>query len=237
MSSAQVKSAILLAGLYAEGKTTIREPSSSRDHSERMLKYFGANVERKENLITINGNPELKGRDINIPGDISAAAFFLTAGLIVPDSEILIKNVGINPTRTGLLEVLKKMGGNISILNQKELSLEPVADILVKSSRLKGITIGGDIIPKTIDELPIISVAASLAEGETLIKDSTELRFKETDRIKAMATELKKLGVEVEEFPDGMAIRGRQELKGAHCHSYGDHRVAMSLAVAGLVAK
>ncbi len=236
IASAQVKSAILFAGLYVDGVTKVSEPWLSRDHTERMLKRFGATLERKGNSVSLCGGSELEPRDIEIPGDISSAAFFIVAALIVPDSEVLLRNVGANPSRNGVLEILRKMGGDIQILNEDEAGGEPVIDILVKSSCLKGVTIGGALIPKTIDEFPILSVAASVAKGETVIKDALELRVKETDRIKAMASELRKFGVDVEEFDDGMIISGNNHLEGCECQSFGDHRVAMSLIVAGLRA-
>ncbi|KAF0123058.1 MAG: 3-phosphoshikimate 1-carboxyvinyltransferase, partial [bacterium] len=188
IASAQVKSAILLAGLYADGVTKVTEPSLSRDHTERMLRFFGANLKRDDNSVSIAGGSNLDGREIEIPGDISSASFFIVAASVIPNSEIFLKRVGVNPSRTGILEVLKKMGANIQLLNEYETWGEPVADILVKTSRLKGTKIEGDLIPKTIDELPILSVAASVAEGDTVIKDAKELRVKETDRIKAVAS-------------------------------------------------
>ena len=236
IASAQVKSAILLAGLYADGVTKVTEPSLSRDHTERMLRFFGANLKRDDNSVSIAGGSNLDGREIEIPGDISSASFFIVAASVIPNSEIFLKRVGVNPSRTGILEVLKKMGANIQLLNEYETWGEPVADILVKTSRLKGTKIEGDLIPKTIDELPILSVAASVAEGDTVIKDAKELRVKETDRIKAVASELKKFGAEVEEFDDGMRISGKDKLMGCDCQSFGDHRIAMSLIIAGLMA-
>ena len=236
IASAQVKSAILLAGLYADGVTKVTEPSLSRDHTERMLRFFGANLKRDDNSVSIAGGSNLDGREIEIPGDISSASFFIVAASVIPNSEIFLKRVGVNPSRTGILEVLKKMGANIQLLNEYETWGEPVADILVKTSRLKGTKIEGDLIPKTIDELPILSVAASVAEGDTVIKDAKELRVKETDRIKAVASELKKFGAEVEEFDDGMRISGKDKLMGCNCQSFGDHRIAMSLIIAGLMA-
>jgi 3-phosphoshikimate 1-carboxyvinyltransferase len=236
IASAQVKSAILLAGLYAGGVTKVAEPSLSRDHTERMLSFFGANLKREDNSVSISNGSNMEGKEIEIPGDISSAAFFIVAALVIPDSELFLKRVGVNPSRTGILEVLKKMGGNIQLLNEYETCGEPVADILVKTSQLKGAKIEGDLIPKTIDELPILSVAASVAEGDTIIKDAKELRVKETDRIKAVASELKKFGAEVEEFDDGMKISGKDKLMGCNCQSFGDHRIAMSLIIAGLMA-
>ncbi|MBI4228129.1 MAG: 3-phosphoshikimate 1-carboxyvinyltransferase [Deltaproteobacteria bacterium] len=237
-ASAQVKSAILLAGLYAEGETEIVEPEPTRDHTERMLSYFGVNVENNGSRIKVRGPQRLgRGRELSIPADVSSASFFIVASLINPDSEILIKNVGLNPTRTGIVEILKKMGGDIKILDEREESGEHIGDILVRSSKLNAVEISGDIIPKTIDELPVIAVAACYAEGETVIKDAKELRVKETDRIKAMSKELGKFGAEIVEFDDGMIIRGRETLKGTRCSSWGDHRVAMALAVAAIRAR
>jgi 3-phosphoshikimate 1-carboxyvinyltransferase len=237
VASAQVKSALLLAGLHAGGETEVIEPSPTRDHTERMLSYLGAAVERNGTSIKIKSGYISKGRKILVPADISSAAFFIVAALINPNSEVLIRNVGINPLRTGILEILKNMGGNIEIMNERELSGEPVGDILGKSSILRGIEIKGEMIPRAIDELPVITVAACFAEGETVVRDARELRVKETDRIKAMTTELKKLGAEVEELDDGVIIKGKEILKGAKCSSWGDHRIAMSLAVAGTRAK
>lgn len=233
VASAQVKSALLLAGLYAEGETEIIEPTPTRDHTERMLSYFGADIRRNGTDVRIRSGNTLKGGEILVPADISSAAFFIVAALINPNSEILIKGVGINPQRTGILEILKRMGGNMETLNERDLNGEPVGDIIVRSSTLRSTEIGGEVIPRTIDELPVIAVAACFAEGETVIRDARELRVKETDRIKAMATELKKLGADIEELDDGMVIRGKETLKGAKCSSWGDHRIAMALAVAG----
>lgn len=237
VASAQVKSALLLAGLYSSGITAVTEPEKSRDHTERMLKAFGGEVEVEELTVRVKPGANLEGQEVTVPGDISSAAFFLVAGAIIPGSEIVLENVGLNPTRTGILEVLKEMGADIEILQEKEIAGEPVGDLLVRSSSLHGTTIEGAIIPRLIDEVPILAVAAAVAQGETVIKDAKELRVKETDRIKAMVEELGKMGVDIEERPDGMVIRGGKGLKGALCQSYDDHRVAMSLAVAGLVAK
>jgi 3-phosphoshikimate 1-carboxyvinyltransferase len=236
VSSAQVKSAIMLAGLYAEGKTTVREPHLSRDHSERMLRHFGAQVDTFPGGVGLSGGIELTAREIAVPSDISSAAFFMVAALIVPNSELLIRGVGMNPTRTGIIDVLKAMGGHLELLNEREESGEPVADLLVKSSSLKGIEIGGDVVPRAIDEFPIICVAASVAEGTTVVRGAEELRVKETDRIAAMAANLRKAGVEVVETPDGMEIVGVGCLKGCTAESFGDHRIAMSMLVAGLAA-
>ncbi|HJV64153.1 MAG TPA: 3-phosphoshikimate 1-carboxyvinyltransferase [Geomonas sp.] len=237
VSSAQVKSAIMLAGLYADGETVIREPHLSRDHSERMLRYLGASVESFDGGVRIGGDVELSGREIAVPGDISSAAFFMVAALIVPNSELLIRGVGINPTRTGIIDILKAMGGDLELLNQREESGEPVADIRVRSSQLKGIEISGELVPRAIDEFPVICVAASVAEGTTVLRGAMELRVKETDRIAAMASNLRKAGVEVLELPDGMEITGVEKLEGCQAESFGDHRIAMSMMVAGLVAR
>ena len=235
--SAQVKSALLLAGLYADGETEVIEPTPTRDHTERMLTHCGVYIERNSASVKIRSGEDFKGAEISVPADISSAAFFIVAALINPGSEILIKNVGINPDRIGAIEILRKMDGFIEIINKRAESGEPIGDILVKASTLKATEIKGDIIPKGIDELPVIAVAACFAEGETIIRDAKELRVKETDRIKAMTTELKKLGAEVEELDDGMVIRGKEDLIGGKCSSWGDHRIAMALAVAGTRAK
>lgn len=236
VSSAQVKSAIMLAGLYADGETSVREPSLSRDHSERMFRLFGASLEVFKSGVTVRGGVELQAQEITVPGDISSAAFFMVAALITPNSELLIRNVGVNPTRTGVIDILKGMGGSIELQNEREVSGEPVADLLVRSSQLKGMEISGGVVPRAIDEFPAICVAASCAEGQTTIRDARELRVKETDRITAMATNLRLLGVTVDECEDGMDITGAERLGGGDVTSYGDHRIAMSLAVASLVA-
>lgn len=237
VASAQVKSAILLAGLYCQGQTSVTEPTISRDHTERMLSHFGAKVSREGKKVTVEGRPTLKGCHIIVPGDISSAAFFLVAGTIVPNSEILLKNVGINPTRDGIIPVLKSMGAKIEIKNERDQGGEPVADLLVKSSELKGIEISGEIIPRLIDEIPIIAVAASQAQGITVIRDAEELRVKESDRIKVVAEELGKFGVKIEEQSDGMIIHGGGKLKGANCESHHDHRIAMAMSIAALVSE
>ncbi|MGE0369633.1 MAG: 3-phosphoshikimate 1-carboxyvinyltransferase [Candidatus Dadabacteria bacterium] len=233
VASAQVKSALLLAGLYASGETEVIEPEPTRDHTERMLGYMGVSLQRNGESITITPREkDFEGRDISVPADISSAAFFMVAALINPGSEVLIRNVGVNPLRTGVIDILKDMGGDISLLDERDVSGEPVADILVKSSALTGVTIGGALIPRAIDELPVVAAAAAYAEGTTVIKDAAELRVKETDRIKAIATELGKMGAAVEEFEDGMSITGKERLSGAACESWGDHRIAMAVAVA-----
>ncbi|HEX9079654.1 MAG TPA: 3-phosphoshikimate 1-carboxyvinyltransferase [Desulfuromonadaceae bacterium] len=237
VASAQVKSAIMLAGLYADGETSVREPSLSRDHSERMFRLFGASLEVFNNGVTVRGGVELAAQEIRVPGDISSAAFFLVAALITPGSELLIRNVGVNPTRTGVIDILRSMGGSIEMLDEREVSGEPVADLLVRSSRLKGIDIAGPVVPRAIDEFPVICVAAACAEGRTTVRDARELRVKETDRITAMAANLRRLGVRVDECEDGMDIIGVERLAGGCVESFGDHRIAMSLSVAALVAE
>lgn len=236
VASAQLKSAILLAGLYAEGQTTVIEPAPSRDHTERMFRALGVEVETHDGVITLDPPEELHALDIAVPADISSAAFFLVAGAIVPGSELTIKNVGVNPTRTGILDVLRDMGAEITEKNFRD-DAEPVCDLIVKYSALHGTTIGGEIIPRLIDELPVIAVAAAFAEGETIIRDAQELKVKESNRIAAMVTELKKAGVDVEETEDGMIIRGGKKPHGATFETYKDHRIAMSLAVCALACE
>ncbi|MEB3151425.1 MAG: 3-phosphoshikimate 1-carboxyvinyltransferase [Sphaerospermopsis sp.] len=238
IASAQVKSCILLAGLNTEGKTTVTEPALSRDHSERMLKAFGAelSIDPETNSVTVTGNAKLYGQKVVVPGDISSAAFWLVAGSIVPGSELVVENVGVNPTRTGILEALAMMGADIQLENQREVAGEPVADVRVRSSQLKSCTIAGDIIPRLIDEIPILAVAATFAEGTTIIRDAAELRVKESDRITAMAQQLNKMGAKVTELPDGMEIVGGTALVGAEVDSHTDHRIGMSLAIAALNA-
>jgi len=237
VASAQVKSAILLAGLYAEGETEIVEPSKSRDHTERMLPAFGAQVRVEGLNITIKGRTELKGLDITVPGDFSSAAFFIAGALLIKDSEIVLKGVGINPTRTGLIDVLRQMGADIEITGIREVSGEPVADIFCRGGRaLKAVTITGKEIPAMVDEFPILCVAATQAAGTTTISGAGELRVKESDRIWAMAGALRKMGAEIEEFDDGLCIKGRTDLQGATVESYGDHRIAMAMSIAALIA-
>ncbi|MBD6616287.1 3-phosphoshikimate 1-carboxyvinyltransferase [Komarekiella sp. 'clone 1'] len=238
IASAQVKSCILLAGLMTEGQTTVTEPALSRDHSERMLRAFGAelSIEPETNSVTITGPAQLHGQSVIVPGDISSAAFWLVAGAIVPDSELVIENVGVNPSRTGILEALALMGADIQLENQREVAGEPVADLRVRSSRLQSCTIAGDIIPRLIDEIPILAVAAVFAEGTTIIRDAAELRVKESDRITVMTQQLNKMGAKVTELSDGMEITGGTPLVGTDVDSHTDHRIAMSLAIAALVA-
>lgn len=239
IASAQVKSCILLAGLMADGETTVIEPALSRDHSERMLQAFGANlsVNPEQNSVTISPGAKLQGQTVIIPGDISSAAFWLVAGAIVPGSELLVENVGVNPTRTGILEVLEMMGADIQPENQRIVAGEPVADLRVKYSKLKSCEIAGDIIPRLIDEIPILAVAAVFAEGTTVIRNAEELRVKESDRIAVMASQLNKMGAKVTELPDGLEITGGTTLTGADVDSFTDHRIAMSLAIAALNAQ
>ncbi len=238
VASAQVKSALLLAGLYAEGDTEILEPIKSRDHSEKMLPAFGADISVEGLRITVRGSRELKPLDTHVPGDFSSAAFFIVASLLIPGAEITVRNVGLNPTRTGLLGVLKSMGAAIEISNIHDVSGEPVGDIYSSGkSALRAVSITGKTVPSLIDEFPILCVAAALAEGTTTIKGAEELRVKESDRIKAIATELRKMGVEIEEYPDGLGIKGAENLRGAEVESHGDHRIAMSMAVAALIAE
>jgi 3-phosphoshikimate 1-carboxyvinyltransferase len=234
IASAQVKSAVLLAGLSCDGVTTVREPHLSRDHSERMLAYFGADIRPFAGGVSLVGRPQLEGREVVVPGDISSAAFFIVAALIVPGSELLIRNVGVNPTRSGVIDILRAMGGDIVLLDERIVSGEPVADLLVRASVLHGIEIGGAVVPRAIDEFPVISVAAACATGTTIIRDAQELRVKETDRIAAMVAELSKLGATLEATTDGMIIEGGASLQGATVDSSGDHRIAMSCAIAAL---
>ncbi len=237
VASAQVKSSILLASLFADGTTTIIEPVASRNHTEIMLNHFGADIQNNNGVITSKPVKELYAKDLEVPGDISSAAFFMVAGLIVPNSHIIIENVGINPTRTGIIDALKAMGGNINILNQRESGGEAVGDIEVKTSQLKATTLSGSIIPRMIDEIPVFAVAALCAEGTTYVKDAHELKVKESNRIATMGEELGKMGVKIIETEDGMIIEGNQKLKGNTVYSHLDHRVAMSCAIAALVSE
>lgn len=236
VASAQVKSAILLAGLYADGETKVTEPYVSRNHSEIMLKLYGADVQTTDTTASIKPADELFGTKVMVPGDISSAAFFICAGLMVPNSEILIKNVGINPTRSGILNVCKAMGGNITLLNKNSDAGESTADLLVTSSVLHGTVIEGAIIPTLIDELPIIAAMACFASGETIIKDAAELKVKESNRIDIMVKNLTAMGADVTETEDGMIIRGGRSLHGAVVDSKEDHRIAMTYAVTSLMA-
>jgi len=238
VASAQLKSAILLAGLYAEGETVITEPSKSRDHTERMLPSFGAEIRTEGLCIGIKGGTELTGTDVYVPGDFSSAAFFLVGALLIKGADITAKGVGINPTRTGLIDALKKMGARIEIGNVREVSGETIADIHCSNGAgLQATDISQEEIPALIDEFPILCVAATQADGITTIRGAEELRVKESDRIRSMTSELRKMGAEVEEFPDGLSIKGRTALKGAVLDSYDDHRIAMALSIAGLISE
>ncbi len=235
VASAQVKSSVMLAGLFAQNETTLHQPARSRDHSERMMTAMGARI--SDDGLTLNIQPgKLSSINVNVPGDISAAAFWAVAGVCHPDACITVAGVGVNPTRAGILEVLDAMGARVSQRNPRIEGGEPVADLLFESSELRATEIGGDLIPRLIDELPVLAVAACFADGTTTIRDAQELRVKESDRITAMVTELSRLGAKVEERPDGMVIQGTGRLMGSTCQSHGDHRLAMALEVAGLLA-
>ena len=237
IASAQVKSCILLAGLNTYGETRVTEPYVSRDHTERMLKYLGADINVKGNTVSIKkSQPEPK--NISVCGDISSAAFFMAAAAITPNSDVILRNVGLNQTRTGIIDVLKQMGAEIEILDEKIECNEEVGDIRIRTSELKAVTIEGEIIPRLIDELPVIAVAATQASGTTVVKDAGDLRNKESDRIKCLVTELRKLGANIEETQDGFIIEGKSRLKGGcEVECYHDHRLAMSLYTAGLVCE
>ena len=237
IASAQVKSCVLLAGLFADGITSVTEPYISRNHTELMLKYLGADLTVDGKKVSVRGS-KLEAKEIDICGDISSAAFFIVAGLIVPESDIILKNVGLNPTRTGILDVVRDMGGNIEILDKRESAGEISGDLRIRYSSLKACEISGEIIPRLIDELPVIAVLATQAQGQTVIKDAGDLRNKESDRIAAIARELKKIGAQIKETPDGFIINGKTLLEGgAEVETYHDHRLAMSLYVAGLVVR
>ncbi|WP_430533996.1 3-phosphoshikimate 1-carboxyvinyltransferase [Listeria rocourtiae] len=236
VASAQVKSAIIFAALQAKGETTIIEKEKTRDHTEQMIRQFGGEVTVDDLVIRVSGNQQFQGQAVVVPGDISSAAFFIVAGLIVPNSKIRLENVGINPTRTGIIDVVKAMGGKIIVEKTSAAGDEPAGTITVETSELKGIEIGGDIIPRLIDELPVIALLASQATGKTTIKDAEELKVKETNRIDAVVTELSKMGVAIVGTEDGMIIEGQQTLHGATVKSYGDHRMGMTLQIAALLA-
>ena len=236
VASAQVKSCVLLAGLYADTPTSVTEPAISRNHSELMLRYFGADIQCEGTTSTVLPNPRLVGQKVNVPGDISSAAYFIAAALLVPGSEVLLKNVGINPTRDGMLRVVRAMGGDVTLVNENTDGAEPCADLLIRSSSLHATTIEGELIPTLIDELPVIAVLAAFAEGTTVIKDAAELKVKESDRIAVMTENLKRMGADVEPTDDGMIIHGGRPLHGATINPYLDHRIAMSFAVAALAA-
>jgi 3-phosphoshikimate 1-carboxyvinyltransferase len=246
VASAQVKSSLLLAALFAKGTTRLSEPRLSRDHTERLFEFYGLPLTRDGLTLIMEGRPSVgwaAAPELTVPGDLSAAAFFIVGASIVPDSDITITGVGVNPTRTGLLDVLQRMGGDIQLFNRRDEAGEPVADIRVKSAPLRGVMIGADLIPRTIDEFPILCVAAAVAEGQTVITAADELRVKESDRIATMAAELRAMGAQVTETPDGMVIQGlghpkvNGRMQATNGRSHGDHRVAMSLAIAGLTAR
>ncbi|MBC1306600.1 3-phosphoshikimate 1-carboxyvinyltransferase [Listeria booriae] len=236
VASAQVKSAIIFAALQADGETTIIEKEKTRDHTEQMIRQFGGAITTDGLTIRVNGGQEFQGQNVVVPGDISSAAFFIVAGLIIPNSKIRLENVGLNPTRTGIIDVVKEMGGKITVEQTSKAGDEPAGTVIVETSDLKGIEIGGDIIPRLIDELPVIALLASQATGQTVIKDAEELKVKETNRIDAVVTELSKMGVALVGTDDGMIIEGNQTLHGATVQSYGDHRMGMMLQVAALLA-
>ncbi|MFY0543075.1 3-phosphoshikimate 1-carboxyvinyltransferase [Brevibacillus sp. H7] len=236
VASAQVKSAILLAGLQAKGVTSVTEPHLSRDHTERMLQAFGVSVVRDGLTVSVEGGQQLKGRDIRVPGDISSAAFLIAAVMMVPGSSLLIENVGLNPTRTGIIDVVRAMGGSVELVNERVVNEEPVADLSVTYAELNGVEIGGEMIPRLIDEVPVIAVMATQAKGKTVIRDAQELKVKETDRIATVVSELSKLGAKVTPTDDGMIIEGPTPLTGSRIDSRGDHRIGMAMAIAGLAA-
>jgi 3-phosphoshikimate 1-carboxyvinyltransferase len=241
VASAQVKSCLLFAGLYAEGVTRITEPQQSRDHTERLFRFFGLPIREEGSAVIVEGRPAVgwPAKRFTVPGDLSAAAFFLVGACVVPGSDVTLTGVGVNPTRTGILDILREMGADIQEANRREQAGEPVADLRVRAASLRGVRIGADRIPRMIDEFPILCVAAALAEGETVITGAQELRVKESDRIATMASELGKIGVPVAEQPDGLTIQGApgRRLRGVTVDSHGDHRVAMSLAIAGLTTE
>ena len=236
VASAQVKTALILAALYAEGDTIIHEIEKSRDHTEVMLSAMGADIKVNGLTIKVGKTEKLAPQDIVVPGDISSAAFFMVLGAVMPNSEITIKNVGINPTRTGIIDVFEDMGADMKLVNKRSAAGEPVADIIIRSSKLKGTTICGSVIPRLIDELPVIAVASVFAEGKTVIKDAEELKVKETNRIRAVVDEFKKCGIDIIETDDGMIINGGKPIHGADFKTYGDHRMAMSLAILAQLA-
>ncbi|MBS4540114.1 3-phosphoshikimate 1-carboxyvinyltransferase [Clostridium sp. D2Q-11] len=237
IASAQVKSSIMFLSLYTKGETRIVQPIKSRDHTEKMMKYFGVNVKEEENSVIIDSKEKPIGKEIFVPGDISSIAFFMVGALILKDSHVIIRNVGFNVTRIGIIDVLKDMGGNIKTYNFREVNNEPLVDIEVKTTKLKGVDIEGDIIPRLIDEIPIIAVAAACAEGITVIKNAEELKVKESNRLKAMVDNLSSMGVDIMETKDGMIINGTTELKASKIETYTDHRIAMSMIIAGLKAE
>ncbi|MEW9031848.1 MAG: 3-phosphoshikimate 1-carboxyvinyltransferase [Planifilum fimeticola] len=237
VASAQVKSCLLLAGLRAEGWTKVKEPHPSRDHTERMLKAFGAELSLGEGTVSVKGGQSLAGRHVRVPGDISSAAFLFAAALLVPGSRVTVRDVGINPTRTGILDVFRSMGAEVTVTPTDQWCGEPVGDVTVAGGPLRGVEVGGDLIPRLIDEIPVLAVVATQAEGKTVIRDAAELKVKESNRIATVAEELRKLGAQVEETPDGLIIEGPASLQGALLDSHGDHRIGMAMAVAGLASE
>lgn len=237
VASAQAKSAILLAGLFAAGTTLVHEPGPSRDHTERMLQAFGAKIIVKGLTVAVLGPARLKGATVIVPGDPSSAAFLLCAAAAITNSEVTALGISVNPTRSGYLDILRQMGVTVIVHNELTQCGEPVADVTVCGNKLRGVTVSGEIIPRTIDELPVLATIAAIAEGTTIIRDAQELRFKESDRIAAMSRELRKFGAQVEELQDGMVVHGNSKLIGAEVQSYGDHRLAMALAITGLLAE
>ena len=235
VASAQVKSCLLLAGVQSDGVTVVRAPAMSRDHTERLLSAMGANVEVDGATVAVHGGAKLRCVDVVVPGDASSAAYWLALACAHPDAEITVRDVGMNPGRTGFIEILREMGGDVTISNERVVAGEPRADLTARSSRLRGVTVGGDVVPRAIDELPLVAVLGLFAEGVTEIRDASELRVKESDRIAALARELSRLGGQIEEQPDGLRVLGGARLEHAVCETLGDHRLAMSLAVAGLV--
>jgi 3-phosphoshikimate 1-carboxyvinyltransferase len=236
VASAQVKTAVLFAGLYAEGVTEVVEPHLTRDHSEIALRRFGVEVDRRDRTLSVQGPGRLTAQDLAVPGDISSAAFFLVAGLMVPGSDLTFQNIGLNPTRTTIMDFLKSIGGEISVLSCESRSGEPVGSVRVKAGPLRGGEIPAELIPGLIDELPVLAVLGTQAENGLVFRGARELRVKESDRIAAVAENLRRMGADIEEFPDGLRIPGRQRLTGAEISSYGDHRIAMAFSIAGLVA-
>ena len=235
IASAQVKSAVLIAGLFADGRTTVLQPAESRDHTERMLRWMGADIDVDGLRVSVMRS-ELESRDVPVPGDISSAAFWMVAGCVHPDARIRLTNVGVNPTRAGVIRVLEAMGASVRLENVREGAWEPIADVVAETSALEAVEIGGDVVPTVIDELPVLALAACMADGTTVVRDAEELRVKESDRIRATVEGLSALGANIEERPDGMIIHGAGGLKGASASSHGDHRIAMTLGIAGLAA-
>lgn len=234
VASAQVKSALLLAGLHASGRTTVREPERSRDHTERLLPAFGGRLAVQGRTVSVDGGAPLHARDVDVPGDLSSAAFFIAAALLLPRSELRIRQIGLNPTRTGIVDIFRAMGARIETHNARNVCGEPVGDLVVRSSALRGIAVDGELIVRAIDELPMLAVIMAFARGTSVIRGAAELRVKESDRIRALAVALTALGVTVEELPDGLVISGQGRVRGGTVHSQGDHRIAMALSVAGL---